>query len=989
VDNEGDGRLTNNPVVSTARARTFLPAVLAALALWDAAGAYAGPSALESLCARRLGASAARLTAVWTHSDFQCRLGLAAGTSVGPCPGAAGETAIAPVLERMQRRAGAYCESTCSLSGAVRCVADAMCPPLPMIGAAESCTAGTANRPFDMGRIGFPGPFCPEEIGRDITGSDDIADCVHGLTIRASIALAEAVFGDPPVPALRGSTLACQRAIASRTRRLAVVADRVLTACRNSIVSGTRKANPADCPRIDSTFVSRTALLENKLAAAVDAACSAEDILALDLCGAGRGGITTKEEALACLTTAAREIVASEAAPDHRAFSRTTLLDAAYPPAPRCGDGRVNQLTGPFLPLGEECDGTDDAACPGACIPPGDLFECSCADRPRLQLLVESARTDLDQGWTGSALDATLPEGSGFVMELSACDCTEMDGAACTGSSVDPVCTVAAQHMPRCSWDSANAPRCDARGNGNLLDEDKDCWMCDDWSLNAGAACSDESQCAPRCYDADGEPANPCPRGQTDCDGNQVCRGRCDRQHRCLATALAPPSPVANGGSPICLTQFAREDLTGTTNVVTGEHAFTQRTRVYIHLGLALTVPCPVCGGLCEGGAFPGDVCTGTCSTTRSSCRFDDDCPAGEFCSSSSPDCPGGACNLALICRGGASDGQPCRIQSETRFHGTVSGDCPPSIGTNISGNGLLVDYAPATSEPSRLSAPVPCTAPGYELFDCPCPDDGGRKTQPNACAPACNAGPELGMGCADGNNATGRFTTCAGGLNAGRACDANSDCPGSSCSTNPRHCTGDQAFLRVACQNDGDCGVGSCVNACPGGRCVPLCMPRDDDPEEGICAAGPPVYRCDGPLDAFRTCGRSEAEGSCDAVCEKSLTPCTAAAQCPPGEACIGSCVHARSCEAGYDGVLGTTDDLVGAGVCVEKPGVCPLDPIEAEGGDVWNGRGGPSQPLSVATFCLGRTNAPAVNTVVGVGGPGRLRRAGRYATNGFSGLP
>jgi hypothetical protein len=35
-----------------------------------------------------------------------------------------------------------------------------------------------------------------------------------------------------------------------------------------------------------------------------------------------------------------------------------------------CGDDAVN--------YGEECDGTDDGACPGACLPPGNALECRC-----------------------------------------------------------------------------------------------------------------------------------------------------------------------------------------------------------------------------------------------------------------------------------------------------------------------------------------------------------------------------------------------------------------------------------------------------------------------------------------------------------------------------------------------------------------------------------------------------------------------------------
>ncbi|HET9063327.1 MAG TPA: hypothetical protein VFO62_08570, partial [Candidatus Binatia bacterium] len=331
----------------------------------------------------------------------------------------------------------------------------------------------------------------------------------------------------------------------------------------------------------------------------------------------------------------------------------------------------------------------------------------------------------------------------------------------------------------------------------------------------------------------------------------------------------------------------------------------------------------------------------------------------------------------------------PCRIESDTGAFGTVSSDCPPAIGSNITGSGLVVDYLPATSEARMLPASVPCTAAGYELFDCPCPADGGARTKPNECAPACDAGAETGLGCADGNNSTGSFTTCEGGALDGQACDETSDCPGGDCSRNPLHCNGDPDFARVACTTNADCGSGECVDACPSGRCVPLCIPRMEDPEEGLCAAGPPLYHCSGALESFRTCGREQAEASCDAVCDTSLTPCASHEDCPLGERCVGPCESARECAAGDDGVMGSADDIPGGGVCVEDTRTCPLDPVEAEGGDTFNGRGSPDHPYSVATFCLGRTNNPGVNSIVGVGGPGRLRRAGTYVTNGFAALP
>jgi hypothetical protein len=917
---------------------------------------------------------------------------LAAGATSGPCPGPAGEAAVAPLIARLFSRSALFCEGHCSVSDDVRCVADDLCPPLPSAATAESCVAGTDTLPFDMHRIGFPGPFCEDAIGRPVASSADIAQCIRNLSLSTSRTLADIAFGEVGPGTLSPGALDCQRVIARRTRRLASVVHQTITACRNAILRGAVNQSPADCVRADSTYLERSAANEAKLATAARDRCSNEEVGELDICGAGVGGITSVEDAIACTTAAAYEIAASPLAPTLRDYAQCSLIDAAFPPAGVCGDGTANQIADAFLPLGEECDGDDDAACPGACIPPGDLFECTCGDRPRMRFLADSAATDLDHGWTGIAMNVTLPEGSGFTMDLAACDCDEMDGAACVGASADPVCGVSGAHRPRCQWDAPGAPRCDARGNGNSVDEDSDCWLCDARSANAGATCKDESDCESLCYDGDGAATRPCPAGQGDCATGEVCRGQCDRGQRCIVLGAAPPAPVSSRGSPICIVQSFRDNLVGTTNVETGEHALFQRTRVKIYFGgqgVTPSVPCPLCGGFCEGGPFDGEVCRGTCSTSETRCRFDSDCPDGDTCTPRSRECAEGTCNLALVCRGGANSGSPCRIESDTETFGTVSSDCPPANANNVTGNGLAVDYLPATSEQTELTSTLPCTAPGYELFDCPCPDDGGAKTKPNECAPACDAGAEAGRGCADGNNARGQFTTCQGGSQDGKACDESSDCPGGDCSRNPLHCIGDPGFEHFACSTDADCGLGACVDACPSGRCVPLCVARLDDSEEGVCAAGPSLFHCSGALETFRNCERAHAEADCAAVCDISLTPCTALEDCPMGENCVGPCERARECEAGEDGVMGTADDIAGAGTCVEDARPCPLDSVEAEGGDLLNGRGGPASPLSVATFCLGRTNNPGVNAIVGVGGPGRLRRAGTYVTNGFSALP
>jgi hypothetical protein len=841
-----------------------------------------------------------------------------------------------------------------------------------------------------MGNLGFPGPFCEDVLGTPIIDQTDLANCIATLTKGAASAAVEGIFGNVAAgPTPDGPTLQCLAKTSARTRRLIRVIHANVTKCRNAILRGAVVGNPDRCITENETTVNAVAAALQRLRALVLSRCTDSHVLQLDLCGAGVGGVATAFDASVCLTDLALEIADAKAPPVMRQHIAASLIDASFPPEPMCGDGKINQPANPFLLLGEECDGGDDAACPGECLPPGTAFECSCGNVPRLRYVAIEGASDLDHGWTGIAHDTLLPAGAGFTMQLSNCDCTENDGVECTGTSTDPVCSVFGAHAPRCSWNNGGVLTCDQHGNANGVHEDRDCYVCDEYSTNAGSLCDDSSGCIGRCYDESGTPQGTCPTGQADCAAGEVCRGRCDSTKSCVHLPTTPPAPVVSGGVAICITQESAADLSGTLNIVTGEHSMNQKTSVKVYQGVNNSVPCPVCGGVCMGGIFEGEVCRGRCSDSGASCRFDDECPVGQWCTSESADCVDGFCDLALVCHGGKNDGDPCRIESTTELFGTLSGDCQPSPTSNISGQGLEIDYVPFTSELVSLPSGGPCSAAGFELFDCPCPDDGGRATRPNPCRPACDAGSRFGIGCGDGGGFSGRFTKCESGPNVGSACDEDTDCPLSTCSDNPEHCFGDPAFDRVPCSSDAECGTGSCGDACPAGRCVPLCEPTPTDPEDGICAAGPIVYHCNGTLDVFRACSIIEAEGSCAAQCSISGTPCDGNSDCPSGQTCNGPCQLAQLCEAGLDGILGTLDDIVGAGICVPDLPTCLPNPIEAEGGDTLNGKGSPNEPTSASVFCIGRTNSIGVDTVVGLGGPGRVRRSGIHVTSGFTSLP
>jgi hypothetical protein len=221
-----------------------------------------------------------------------------------------------------------------------------------------------------------------------------------------------------------------------------------------------------------------------------------------------------------------------------------------------------------------------------------------------------------------------------------------------------------------------------------------------------------------------------------------------------------------------------------------------------------------------------------------------------------------------------------------------------------------------------------------------------------------------------------------------GALCDEDSDCDGGTCATNPLHCTGDPLFAQFACTSNADCGGGTCGDACPGGRCVPLCLPTLD-PVQGECAAGPEIAHCTGGFYVGKGCPIVAANAGCSATCSVTPGPCVMDSDCPSGESCAGACPHAGECEAGDNGIIGDSDDNVGAGACEFFPRSCFLDPIGGEGGTTDNGQGDPDNANTAVTWCFGATTHVATNITSGFPGPGRVLAKGTNVTNGFTSIP
>ncbi len=1023
----------------------------------------------ENTCLKKVGKGASKAAKTYAKTIAKCTDKVLAGKGGSlPCiadldgaglnalctaPATKEDEKVCKSLDKARKSSVKKCASECSLTP-ISCIGNASCPP--KLNFPELCNA---KGDFDIINIGYPGALCETSLALDATLDDsgDIGQCAGALAMTVTgEGLIDGIYGslkttEPGIP-LTSAEAACLAAASKATVKLTDKVAKAIFKCRDDINS-TKLQNfdPGNCGKDlgpgagNEKTTDKINKAEGKHADAINAKCTDGDFAALDVCG---GAATDRATAIACLNALAFEASDSQEDPGDRDFSATSLVETAYPPGGECGDNAVNQTPHPFLLLGEECDGTDDSACPGECIGPGDVYECSCGNQARSRFFANGFTADLDNGWTGSSHEGGLADGAGYFTSRINCDCdakatvgvcdrlvidggtgparqiscnTDADCEAagagncartntCIGTSNDPLCDLGGFQLPVCDWDAFGDTRCDQHGNTNFTDEDADCSICDANTLNAGAFCSSESDCQAQCFDANGvATGNFCdlqskvcsggsqtffcemdadctapgaPGGTclgTPCPAGQVCKGQCDTSRDCIEFPNGGPLPIVAGATAVCVQTKHVQDVTGTFNVLDGTHENFVRQLSVVHLGNTNSVPCPTCGGFCDDpeGFLSGEVCQGTCSiTTATPCRFDVDCPTGETCTSTTDQCgPNGSCNLALVCNGGANNGKSCRVEAGTKFFGTTSNDCPASTSLNISGTGLSINFLPQTDGTVSLDNDLSCTAPGFENFDCPCPQDGGATTKPNNCGFVCTAGAEFTQVCAAGSSGFGFSTRCNGGTNDLEPCDEDADCGGGTCDFNPKHCAGGDGSLldctdkcvggtnnNGACIDAADCPGGGvctdqssncaapldCVDACPSGSCQQVCLdtatfnalPKPDaaaDPlgrpeDEGWCAGGLPFYKCSGDKFTFKNCPESSANGTCNATCETTLGPCETDDDCPMmGERCTGNCEKANGCAAGIDDdVLGDANDFIGAGICQEQPKGCFLQQKE-----------------------------------------------------------
>ncbi len=694
--------------------------------------------------------------------------------------------------------------------------------------------------------IGYPGK-CADGTGGQFTALDletcifethrDIAEALIALEYGSNAGDGVSDFATQAGDPAQGKLLvSCQKEIAKNSQKITTTVLKEISKCRNSLLAGkTSGFAPVDCgdnpiepkpkEKIDKT--------ETKARDKILGKCTDAELAQLDACDTGSGPILTATPAVDCLIQEHHD-----AADNPDQGDGVDLIDIEYAQAALCGDNITNDAlasvgrVGNFV-LGdppEECDGTDDTACPGQCGAPGTSFECQCLTTPRLRVF-EHDNGDLDNGWTGISHDQTaVITGSGYTVALRDCD---------GPGGPDTVCTV--------------GPSCALAPNGPCV-SDANC-------VGGGNFCRklDTAQ-GPHC---NGTIQTPC-----------VNHAGCPSDSFCRKTLTSTPRGATAGGTAVCNVDIFSEDVVGTHDLATGAGALRlRRDSLTFFGGGTLDQPCPVCGGFCNAPPSSG-------VGMRRRCAADADCFGV-------PDVgQPGTCVTANICSWGANVDQPCRPDpphgGASIFFGTTSVDCQPISGNDISGGGLDILTNPAVTGTTTLLPSFTCTAPGFGGNACRAGTNTGQLCAADSECIGGGAGSCTGQCfCPTGPPSTPQapnacHSACVGGANDSLICTGDPQCPGGFChfgdcraSTNPDVCVG-------GTNNAAACGAES---DCPGGQCGDF-----TSTQEGFCASGPIDQLCS--VSNYRQCFNdlqcrpSSVGGSCEA-CGETETCVASVRQC------------------------------------------------------------------------------------------------------------
>jgi hypothetical protein len=858
-----------------------------------------------------------------------CRNAVIENEIAGPCPDTTAQTAIDKAAAKAIKTASKKCSSACQ-SG-VPCIDSDYCPPLGAL--RETCTAGGKN-PFESSQMGFPGPYCEGILGGPLVSPAGIGQCAAGVGEIISNEVIDNVYG-----ALGAATLsdggACLSAISKSMSKAVSSAAASVAKCRNAqLGSVAPTVLPDDCATADAGTATAVASAIQKMKDAVAGKCTNGTILELDLCGNGVGGTADIAAAQTCLGDVVEQASFSVENPETRDYAAVSVINGAYPKtgAARCGDNVVNQKPHQFLLNGEECDGTDDSACPTECLPPGDTFECTCGNIPRTRVFANGFSADLDNGWSGRSHNSKVTDRAGFMADISNCNCSEFDPmnpATCIGTTSDSVCDIAADVAPRCNNRIGEGTTCDEVGNGDGANLDQDCQSCDAFSANEGDYClGAQRTCVGGANSGDrcNTPTD-CPGGA--CSGTGVCLADGGAKQN-LGCSTSKNCGVCVGGSnpgADCIAATQITDCPGGTCEV-----HTCATKQCIN-------------GDNDGTACTSDVqCTGSgrCAETSdcdSQCYAEDD---DEGVTPLGPCWAQADCGDGEVCRGGCDKASTCLILrngAPLPLSAAGTSVCIDSrFFSNIQGTRDIVTGAHAVNyelrsvtQLSNQSNSRPCPVCGGW-----CASEAGQRCE-GVCtggALECRVGPNIGQVC---TTEAASSVECAGYACTGQRCRFDDDCSAGTCSgTVSPECGGGACRLDLACggglkQGDpcrleADTAFGTTSTDCPSSGAnvsgtgleiswTPLTSGAVsfEAPITACDAVGSENYDCPCVNYLFKPSATKSEPNSCEAAC---TAPGKYGEPCNDKTRCVGGTEAGAKCDA--------DSDCSGGGTCTGNPRVC-----------------------------------------------------------------
>jgi len=410
-----------------------------------------------------------------------------------------------------------------------------------------------------VGDVACPDPAASSDNGGVSTGLDDfveVGDCLIALAHAHAQAWTRDSQGNPP-ERLLDPLRKCQSKLGKGVSRLAKTIARERRRCQKAVDASGGGADYG-CEGIDAR--GRIAKTSSRFADQMAAACpfSPEVIAKLDACAGDAESLIACAEASA--DTHVSELIRGVyewPANEETTTTTTSTTTTTHPtvttttlPGTACGD-TFPQCNGSCA-AGTECV-ADGSGCNCVATGSGPCAPATIIRRIHAKYGPVPSVTMLSTGWSGSAHDVDIPDGTGDVIDVS-CD--------------------------------ENCENCEVSMNVLAGDPASNC------------RCTSNQQTT--CTVINGSDPDSC--------------GSLDPTCRCYFGA---PLPLSSGGTPACVVNRIRGQYSGTMNLRTGEWSDRIRLASVVYLGLETTRPCPTCngdpvpndgvrGGTCSGGLGGG-----------------------------------------------------------------------------------------------------------------------------------------------------------------------------------------------------------------------------------------------------------------------------------------------------------------------------------------------------------------------------------------------